>query len=228
MDPYLDGGTLYFLNAFDYQLNPRAVDDFWNLPEQWLAGAAQGKVAEELVYHRTGRYAEPFVYNFVEVASTPPQISENELWFCDLPEGEDPTSSQCMQNLGDEIVSTADGVHEELARMFKPDGRDGDAIYHYRPITHLNDWREPDGVPAGLDGWGEMHYNYVVFDKSSNLEVGGSAKGAFSLVLDASESATRLFVKGEFTIDKIKKDRWTTDDLQQVKAEENGAKLCFQ
>jgi hypothetical protein len=227
MEPYLDGGRLFFLNAFAYQLNPRALDDFWNLPEQWLSGAALGKAAEELVNHRTPRYAEPFVYNFVEVASTPPPITESELWFCDLPAGADPTQEPCMEALGETIETTANGVYDELNRLFNGRG-DSEPVFHFRPITHLNDWRAPDGVPAGLDGWGEMHYNYVVFDGDiSNLQPGDSASGAFSLVLDAGQSSSRMFVKGEFVIDKVKKDRWTTDDLQTVKAEENEADLCF-
>jgi hypothetical protein len=65
-----------------------------------------------------------------------------------------------------------------------------------------------------------------VFSGDSDLVAGGQAKGAFSLVLDADQSSTRLFIEGEFEIDKIKNDRWTTANLAHDKLEEAGETLC--
>ena len=66
----------------------------------------------------------------------------------------------------------------------------------------------------------------VETDAGSDLSVGGSASGKFFLVFDAIDSYSRFFVSGEFNVDRIKKDRWTTDDLNAIKIEENGTVLC--
>ncbi len=231
LEPYLDGGRLFLLNATGYQINPRDVADFWFLPPQWEAGNAQGKISEELIYHRGPRYAQPFVYNSIldpESDEGFVPINEGDLFFCDLPEGTDPAESDCVSELETEVTTVANEIHDELDRMFKPDGKDSEPIFEYRPMTHLNKWRPVDGVPAGFDGWGELHYNYIVFSADSVLEAGGQARGAFSLVLDALDSQTVVFAQGEFVLEAIKKDRWVTEDLQEVKAEENGVELCFQ
>ena len=99
--------------------------------------------------------------------------------------------------------------------------------FAYEPISHLNLWRIPDGKPPGFDGWAETHANYVVFSGDSDLTVGGSASGAFSLLYEADDSSTRVFVKGKFEIDKIKKDNWVTENLEANKLEEAGVTLCI-
>lgn len=224
MEPYFDGGRLFFLNAFGYQLNPSDVDDFWTLPQQWLSGATQGKFSEEFIEGRTPRFGEPYVYNYVEVASTPPEITEAEIWYCDMEAGADPLDSTCMQNRETRVRTVVSEIRTELDRLMTDD--DDNQYYHYEPIAHFNTWRVPDGLPPGLDGWAEMHYNYVVFSGDSDLTEGGRAEGAFSLVLDAQDSTSRVFLKGRFEVPKIKKDRWTTADLRADKIEESGVTLC--
>ena len=94
----------------------------------------------------------------------------------------------------------------------------------YRPMVHDNLWREADGTQAGFDGWIGLHYNYVAI--TGDIEVGSSVTGAFSLMMDGDESNSRFMVQGKFTVDKIKADRWVTDDLRAQKLEENGNSLC--
>ena len=50
--------------------------------------------------------------------------------------------------------------------------------------------------------------------------------GSFQMILDAGDSQTRIFVAGEFNVDKIKRDRWVTDDIAAIKAEEAGVDTC--
>ncbi|MEQ1504605.1 MAG: hypothetical protein ABMB14_20365 [Myxococcota bacterium] len=235
MEEFLDGGRLYFLNAFSYQLNPSEPDGrFWDLPETWIAGAAQGKFVEEDVFHRTARFGEPSIYNLIEVGSSSSVGSVNpaDLWYCDLEEGADPLAANCaggkfatMEELDAHVREVGTGIQDELVQLMSPD-KDAEPVFTYAPIEHTNFWRVPDGRPPGLDGWSELHYNYVVFSGDSDLSVGGQAAGAFSLVLDSGNSSTRVFVKGKFSIDKIKKDRWTTDNLSEDKLIENGVELC--
>ena len=238
MEDYLEGGQLFFLNGGSYQVNPRDVQDAWVLPDQYEAGATRGKIAEELLFQRQSVWAYPRVYAQVDDASGSENylpFNEQHLWWCELDEGDDPSSDSCapassyadMDDLRDKVNRTAEKTYEELRRVFRPVNGE-DPIFHYRPITHLNRWRTPDGVPAGFDGWGEMHYSYVVFSADSQLEVGGRAEGAFSLALEAIDSHTKVFIQGTFLIEKIRQDRWVTEDLRAQKAEENGVELCFQ
>ncbi len=184
----------------------------------------------------------------------PPPFETQDLWFCDY-DPEDTSENPACQNYQPEIRSvfeadsrfepdpgsrfpdlntmeafieeTADRTANELRRVLRPVNGE-DPIYEYRPLTHMNRWRPRDVPPAGFDGWGEMHYNYVVFSGDSELEVGGAAEGAFTLALEAQDSWTQVFVKGRFVIDRIRQDRWVTEDLRESKAEENDVELCFQ
>lgn len=255
------GGRLVFLNAFSYQLNPVDVDgQIWELPETWVAGAAEGRFSEEDVYHRKARYGEPSVYNLLEVEGSDSTagtfytgVDPHDLWYCDLADGADTMTGECedrdsfpdtldgtMVQQDERAREVADGVRIEIERMTKvvagdPDengnpiyeyAADADPVFTYAPIAHTNFWRRPDGLPAGLDGWSELHYNYVVFSGDSQLEEGGSATGAFSLVLDSASSSSRVFIKGSFEIPRIRKDHWKTENLAEQKLIEAGVELC--
>jgi hypothetical protein len=228
-EPFLDG-NLYFLNSGGYQINPSETSDFWFVPDNWQAGAAQGRFVEENINSRGARYGEPFVYNYVDylgtTSTTVPGITEADLWYCYVAPDDDPESSNCLLAQDEEVVETARGIQDELGFMMSPTGKPGDRKFDYAPISHTNFWRPSDGRASGFDGWSELHYNYVVFSKDSDLSVGGQATGAFSLVFDAGESTSRVFVKGSFQIDKIKRDHWTTAELEQDKLIENEVSLC--
>ncbi len=217
-------GRLYFLNAYGYQLNPANTLEYWSLPPYWMSGAAQGKFVEEGFFHRTPRFGEPSVYNLIDASSTA-QPTASQLWWCDMEEGTDPNDSTCLQNQDEYVRDVASTIRDELNLMMTPADAE-EPVLDYMPIVHTNFWREPDGRPPGFDGWSELHYNYVVFSKDSVLEAGGQAEGAFALTFDAGESSSRFFVKGRFVIDKIKKDKWTTPDLQKDKLIENDVQLC--
>lgn len=230
LEPYRDNGRLYLLNARGYQFNPAdPTGPDWDFPEIWASGAAQGKFSEENLFHRTARFGEPEIYNAVEASEATETayvtIRAEDLWYCDMEPGTDPTTNPCMTTTRERLDEITVGVQDELDRMLQPD-KETPPLFTWAPIGHTNFWREPDGLPPGFDGWSELHYNYVVFSGDSQLEVGGSAEGAFSLTFDADESSTRIFVKGRFVIDRIKKDKWTTADLRQEKLLENGVELC--
>ncbi|MFT6376117.1 MAG: hypothetical protein ACJARS_002773, partial [bacterium] len=74
--------------------------------------------------------------------------------------------------------------------------------------------------------WVELHYSYVRFDEGSAFEKGETVSGEFQLLFDASESQTRVMVSGRFNVDKLRQDRWVTDDVQAAKVDENGTSLC--
>jgi hypothetical protein len=230
MEPYLDGGRLYFLNAFAFQYDPTNIDGRdWDLPDDWTSGAGQGKFSEEFVFHRTTRYGEPSLYNALAVSGTTETqyqgLSADDLFWCELAAGDVPLENQCMLDMEGRVRDIADATHDELEKLFKP-VKNEPAIFDYAPIAHINYWREPDGIPSGFDGWGQLEYSYVVFSADSVLEEGGRAEGAFTLMFDGGLTQTRVFVKGTFEVDKIKKDRWVTPDLPEIKLAQNDIEVC--
>ncbi len=246
------GGTVWALTAGAYQLNPSDTEDYWFFPEEYSAGYASGKFVEERMSARAARYGEPYIYNFIDSDSALMVIpGASDIWHCDMnpdetsgdfqdpmecpmcdrTEGQWDTSDSGGDDfceMGDRVNRVADEVQEEL-NLINPNDL---GTLNYRPLVLENSWRVPDGREPGLDGWKGMHYNYVVFSKDSGFEEGDRAEGAFSLVMDASDTKSRVFLKGRFVIDPLKKDRWIQDDLKGIKLEEspdveNEEALCF-
>lgn len=209
------GGTLFYLNAFAYQFNPSNVEQYWILPDKWLAGAGIAKFAQEDFYIRAVRYGRPSAYTAFELEEGPPD--SGDLFYSWMRAGDDPKTNTSHQAMLSEIRGIAAETTAEWAMV----GAD------VTPMVHANDWRAPDGSSPGLDGWGELHYNWIRFDQpATDLVAGAPATGAFSLVMDAGESQSRLLIDGTFNIDLIKKDRWTVGDLSALKTAEYAADQC--
>jgi hypothetical protein len=223
-----EGDTLVYLNAGSYQFNPIAVEDYnpndantnldlWFIPEEWQAGYAEAHLGDDRFIMRTTRYAAPKSYLSFETAdsgaSGAAQVTVRDLYF------EDYCGSDCADN----ARADANDVMTELTLAGLPERED---LPTHKPQVHANNWREFDGQPGGLDGWSELNYNWVRFDAGSSFEKGGEASGEFSLVMDATESASRLFLRGRFEVKRWKKDVWTTAYLPPIKFEEYGTSLC--
>ncbi len=239
LDQRGETGAVFFLNSGGFQFNPDNTLDYWFLPEQWEAGYGGGKYSEENFQTRAPRWGINEVYEYFEVYDpgegygVEPRASD--LFFCELAEGEDPLDNTCFQNLlaelDDEIMPS---IRDTYNKALKPAFRDFDAQKEWSPdwspVYHDNTWRPADGRKAGFDGWAELHYNVVAFDKTpaemAKLEAGDSFKGAFTIVYDGLDSNSRFLVRGEFEVPKLKQDRWTTVDLRALKLEENGNTLC--
>ena len=138
----------------------------------------------------------------------------SDLWFTYMDDGADPSANATHMDLIAHVQELADEVEQEWA----------DVGVDYAPLVHDNLWREPDGFPSGLDGWVGLHYNYVAI--TGKIAEDEAISGAFNLVLDGDDSNSRWFINGKFEVPKIKADRWTTENLREVKLEENGTKLC--
>jgi hypothetical protein len=233
MQKYIDaGGQLWPLNAGSYQVNPENPEENWFFPEEFSAGFAAGKFSEERFVARGARYGEPVVYNLLDADSAlGATIPESALWYCDMEQGVDP-AEECQPCLSpgsgwgthcdviDRATVVENEIYEEFQRL-QPDAANPIETLQLRPIVLHNEWRVPDGRPPGLDGWVEMHYNYVVFDPKSNFKEDGNVSGAFTLVFESENTKSRFFVKGEFEVEGIKNDRWTADDLRAIKLEES-------
>ena len=239
------GGRLFFLNSGSNQFDPNEGSDFWYLPEQWEAGAAQGFLGEDRLVHRSSLFVEPELFNLFtsEGLSDGGVATINDLFtylylYCDEAPGsvyesvelEDGTvvdPSLCQRYFDERMDFIADQAQAETAMAMRSDIDDdpGEA-FAYRPMTHRNKWRAIDDAAAGFDSWSEIHYSYVVFSADSDLRVGGRAEGAFTLVLDGSDTNSRVIVRGQFEIPKIKRDTWAPRDLRDDKREESGVEFC--
>jgi hypothetical protein len=210
-----EDGSLYFLNSGAYQFNPSNTEDLWVLPQEWRAGYATARYAAEDFSMRRVRYGLPSAYIAFEVDDAV-EPTAADLFYTAMMPGSDPTESGAFQAQIDRVLEVADDIEAEMAMV----------EVTFRPMVHTNEWRIPDGHAGGLDGWVELHYNWIRFDSGSDLEVGGEASGDFGLVFDAQESQSRVFITGSFQIDRIKRDRWVTADVEAAKLEEYGTTLC--
>ena len=244
LEDYLDG-QLFYLNARGYQVNPENTDDWWYVPFRWAAGSAFGKFGEEFLNDRQDYSADAYFYDLFEAqgvgegafGSDLSTVFGAYLWACDRKAG-DTLDAACENyaTLGFPGVTVADlkaradaeaqaGVLE-LDQIFREADPEKEPFYAYASMIHDNQWRIIDGTVEGYDGWVQRFPNYVVFSKDSDLRIGGSARGAFTLLLQGQDSNTKVLVRGEFDIETIKKDRWAPPDLQQDKRDESGLEYC--
>jgi hypothetical protein len=233
LEPYLDGGRVYMLNSNGYQYNPDENIDWWYTPEQWSAGAAAGFFGEERIQHRPPIYAEPELYDLFaslgigegEAGDLGDLFTDDYLWWCETELGEDWETNDCLRILEERIHLVADQAQQEFSVAVSDEDGDNPA-FSYRPVVHMNKWRNLDGVAPGYDSWGELVYSYVVISENSDLRVGGTVEGAFTLVMDGADTTSRVFLKGQFKVDKLKNDRWVPQDLREEKREESGVDFC--
>ena len=92
---------------------------------------------------------------------------------------------------------------------------DGSICFEHK--VEDNKWRPVDPELSGIDGWMEVHSSWVRFDSSSDLSIGGSAKGDYQILFQGELTSSRLLVKGTFEIEEIKEDRWTYGNLEEEK-----------
>jgi hypothetical protein len=211
----VDGGTMYYLTNGGFQFNPSDTGDIWTLPQEWRSGGAWGRFAAEDLTVRAGYYGSPGAYNDV-AADEDATVEPGDLFFSEMDEGADPTTDRGHQRMISDVEDISEEVNDELAGIQAP----------LATRVHTNEWRTPDQSSAGLDSWVELHYSYVRFDEGSAFEKGETVSGEFQLLFDASESQTRVMVSGRFNVDKLRQDRWVTDDVQAAKVDENGTSLC--
>lgn len=220
-----DGSQLFMLNAGAFQFDPLDTQNQWNFPDKFEAGFAAGKFADDAFISRASLFGDPATYlDPIDPLSGQVNVTESDLLWCEFDGGEDPTKSSCMQAQVTRANDLADGIQAELEAFGVPAAA-GD-MPSVRPRVEDNLWRTPDGKSAGLDGWVELDYSWVEFDKGSDLTVGGAASGTFNLMLDATDSNSRFYVRGRFSVDRFKKDNWTTKYLPAIKAEQNNAIVC--
>ena len=204
------GEAIYYLNAGSYQLNPYDSEDYWVLPQEWLAGFGKAKfAAEEFNSHPTdfGLYESGYTTGFyVELDPDDPDMDAYDALLTDVQES--------AVDWTDEMAG-ADAVELQY----------GDSSFQMK--VEDNSWRPVDQSSAGLDSWVQVESSWVVFDQDPNdIRAGDAASGSFQILFDGTESGSHVLVSGEFDIPEVFEDRWGYTDLMADKIEENNTPTC--
>lgn len=272
-----NGGSLYFLNAGAYQLNPSNFADYWYLPEDWLAGYSFGQYGSEAFYGRASEYTETvmlvdgyaydgnerhdFDPNFAIDADGDGVLYETQELLEPIYYGSYPYYTA---NYGLDFPELAvngrdayyDSYEEWLAAYsakFDPASADyvvsdfstiGQTDFPIQMRMEDNAWRIADQAEAdlengsnfayGMENWISVNTGWVHFDITPEelraLNHGTLDKpltGTFQVGLDTAASATKVFINGSFSIDKIRKDVWGYDrTLDEEKRDENNTPTC--
>lgn len=208
-----EGGLyIYYLNAGAYQYNPYDDDEYWVLPDEWLAGYGYAKFdADEFNAHPTDFGVYDVSEDLVDSGG------EIENWYVSM-DPDEPDWSEYEALLA-EVQEGAAAWEQELVEQ-------GGAQEDFQLKVEDNSWREPDSSSAGLDGWVQMESSWVRLDTRGTFEDGQPVSGDFQILLDGAESTSRVLVTGSFSVDQVHEDRWGYPSLEEEKEEENDTPTC--
>ncbi|MCO4747737.1 MAG: hypothetical protein KC912_23270 [Proteobacteria bacterium] len=229
LENWSDGvdGTRYYLNAGATQLDPnptiwKPFEFEWNewfLPDTWRAGYAVGRYGASRLAIRRTQYEYPWMraemaQDWAGVTTAAEQDKIND-------------TSQVLFYNNDcaDVEAVATGIATDVAALAAgvPGGVDD---MNLTPIVECNEWREQDEIEAGIDGWREINYSWVDINPGADMTKGGSVSGTFHLTLDGTLSQTVFIVEGDFVVENLKGEAWSTPDLNQELLEENEVELC--
>ena len=223
----LENGRRFYLNAGASQFDPNPTTwkpfefdwNEWFLPNEWRAGYAVGRYGPSFLSTRRTQYEFPWLR--AEMAQDWAGVTTGD----EQSLIEDPAAVMFYEQDCADIEALADGMAADLTAVTQGLAG-GTGNINLRPRVECNTWREPDGIRAGLDAWRELNYSWVEIDNGSTLEVGGSVTGHFRIGFEGSDSQTSFILEGDFTVDKLQRERWGNPDLNTELLLENGVELC--
>lgn len=208
-----ESGTIYYLNAGSYQLNPYDSLDYWPLPSRWISGYGYAKYAAEEFN------ARPSDFGMYQAGGT-------ESWYIEL--DPDAPDMAAYEALYDDVKSSVEGWVPELAGGTGTAATElgyADAAFQMK-VENYN-WRPVDQSSAGLDSWVQADTSWVIFDSDpKDILPGDSTSGSFHILLKGSESGSYSLVVGDFDVPAVREDRWGYTDLLADKQEENETPTC--
>lgn len=274
-----NGGSLFFLNAGAYQVNPSNSADYWSLPQDWLAGYSFGQYGSEAFYGHASDYTETilvvdgYAYDGTERHDFDPNFAldadgDGVLWETqeltepiyypaypyyltnyglELPElGVNPDSNQGRYPSYDDFYAAYSAKFDPTSPNFEVTdfATLGQSEFPLQMRLEDNAWRIADEAEAelesssnyayGMENWVSVSSSWVHFDltpaEMQALNAGSLDKpltGTFQVALDTAASATKVYVSGSFSIDKIRKDVWGYErTLDEEKRDENNTPVC--
>lgn len=231
-------GTLFHLNAFAYQLNPANHDAYWTIDQEWMAGDSFGRFAEEPFYGQGTSYLDGegwpiYLLDYNRDTFSGAYGNNEDEWPWHLPFA---GGGDSYDDWFEEVAGALDEEDDDLATIGQTE------FVHTFKYEH-NGWRmsadeEQDEVSEnyayGLENWVGVSDSWVYFEMSPSelgkLEPGKldtPLKGSFQVHQYNLDSTSKLFVNGEFTLDRIRADVWGfSPTLDDQKREENGTPEC--
>jgi hypothetical protein len=204
-----DGSIIYYLNAGAYQVNPQDSTEWWYLDTDSLAGYGFAKFAAEEFNSAPTAYGN---YDENGVGDDFRAVADDENWT-----EEEYTASY------DALVSDAEAWEAELndvARM----QLDGAGAFEHK--TESNAWRPMSLDFVGLGGWMELQSSWVRIDSGATFEEGTPVSGDFQILYRGTEASSVMAVRGTFSVDSLRVDRWGYDILEDEKRAEDGTPYC--
>ncbi len=208
-------GTLWPLNANAYQVNPSNAGQAWYFPQEWAAGVAFARMEDEQFFSHPTDYNDPdgvplYVDSYAGTGDSSyfpaPRVAS--------PEG--------YTNWMSQLNAYVDGI-DDMAAV-------GGASFAPSFYVEDNSWR-PAGLEgaSGLDGWAGVMPGWVRIDNPADIKVDNEnpVTGEFQIFLEGLAAASKVMVKGTFTINSIREDVWGySPSLESLKAEENRTPVC--
>ena len=206
-----EDGSIYYLNAGAYQVNPNDNDIVWTLPQEWLSGFAAARFASDN-FSSVGTGDYDYVYQL----DIPDNVGSVTVFTA---------TDEFYQDFAEEARAQADWWSSNANAWT---GMDADLYDGFNFRVEDNAWRTRDSLTTGLDSWTYRSPNYVIISDGSNLEEGGSAKGEFQIHLVSFDSASAMVVQGSFDVAEIRGDKWTYGSLEEELIERNETEICGQ
>lgn len=225
-----DGYTRYNLNSGTYQINPEALEgdaDYWFFDNEWYAGTAFGRYGEEDMYNHSTDYQDYSGYGYTYALIYGESV--NRLLYFPTYSGEF-SGAGTYENLLEDMSAALNSTDADLHAIGKLDS----SKLQLDLKVDNNNWREPTDDSVGLYNWAEVTTSWVRIKDGADFTVGKSSspkiEGDFQIQLDGVASASKLFVKGEFSITNIRDDSnlGYAPTLEEEKMEENGTPKCGQ
>jgi hypothetical protein len=202
-----EGHDIYYINSGAYH-SPDRGDTLWYYPREWTAGNGYAKfIGEEFLS------VQPIVSN--AIVEIDPELAYEDA------DG---------NGLADEQEAFVDA--ERAATGIDASGwveNAGASYDDWELEVRLEDnlWRPLDTVQAGLDGWTERNYSWVRIKDGSKIQEEGKVSGDFQVVLSGLESNSRFVVRGEFSVDELRVDKWSYPVLEdELRALPQGEAYC--
>lgn len=204
-----DGHDIYYINSGAFHTADQG-DTLWYYPREWQSGSGYGNfLGEEFLS------VQPDVVKAISQYGSDQNLDDAD------GDGITDEYEQTIDQVSYRAAVDRQGWVENAAAY------DGDWAFDIK--VEDNTWRPIDGVPTGLDGWVETHSGWVRIDSGSDIREGGTVKGDFQMVLSGLESASRLVIQGEFTVEELRVDKWAYDviaDDLRADPEWSGTEYC--
>ena len=222
-----DGATLYYLNSGAYQIDPTDGADYWFFPNDWKAGHTFARYGDEEFYGHSTDYQDvagsPLYFPYYADVGGIPTAQLYENWVAKV----------------DEYFNGAEGIEPTVNDL-------ADITASFEKATTFpvsyeiedNTWRLPEGEAdtsaIGLEEWLGINVSWVRVDNPQDIAAHNEkpVTGEYQIYLESAAAASKILVKGTFSIDNIREDTWGYESpdgystLEEDKRVENDTPAC--